>query len=289
MMLEQAADLIPLRTVPLAQFDPAETRGRVSVLSAAIDHAKRIRDWKALREAVRLQVEEQQSFVAWWKANVRGAGKFNSRRSGLIDAPTAERKTGVRHQQVSRWAERLKDVEAYRAALFGVAYRKAMADEPGLLIHQSLTNEYYTPAKYIDAARAVLGAIDLDPASCEEANRIVRAARFYDEKTDGLKQHWRGRVWLNPPYGGQAGVFVEKLCSAVADGSVTAAIALLSSHSTDTAWFRPLWDGCLCFVDGRINFGGSGPTHGSVFVYFGVSREAFADQFRQFGAVVARV
>jgi hypothetical protein len=180
-------------------------------------------------------------------------------------------------------------VDAYRAALFGVAYRKAMAEEPSLLIHQSLTNEYYTPAKYIEAARSVLGAIDLDPASCEEANKVVRAARSYDEKTDGLKQNWRGRVWLNPPYGGKAGAFVERLYSAVADGSVTAAIALVNANATDTAWFRPLWDGCLCFVDGRINFGGNSPTHGSVFVFFGPNREAFADKFRQFGAVVARV
>jgi hypothetical protein len=51
-------DLIPWRTGALAQFNPVQTRERVSVLSAVIAHAKRIRDW----EAVHLQVEEQQSF-----------------------------------------------------------------------------------------------------------------------------------------------------------------------------------------------------------------------------------
>jgi hypothetical protein len=51
---EQAADLIPLRARPLTKFNPVQTRERVSVLSAASDHANRIRDWTALREAVRI-------------------------------------------------------------------------------------------------------------------------------------------------------------------------------------------------------------------------------------------
>jgi hypothetical protein len=39
-------------------------------------------------------------------------------------------------------------------------------------------NEWYTPVKYIEAARRVLGNIDLDPASCEAAQTTVRARQF---------------------------------------------------------------------------------------------------------------
>ena len=61
-------------------------------------------------------------------------------------------------------------------------------------------NDWHTPREYLDAARAVLGEIDLDPASSEAAQFCVRAKRFFVPKQDGLKQPWQGRVWLNPPY-----------------------------------------------------------------------------------------
>src|ERR1700686_3804949 len=67
------------------------------------------------------------------------------------------------------------------------------------------SNEWYTPAKYIEAARRTMGSIDLDPASCELANQIVKATKFYTQEENGLDQEWYGNVWLNPPYGSSIG------------------------------------------------------------------------------------
>ncbi len=61
-------------------------------------------------------------------------------------------------------------------------------------------NEWYTPQKHLDMARVVLGGIDLDPASCEVANRTIGAAQYFTEADNGLAHEWHGRVWLNPPY-----------------------------------------------------------------------------------------
>lgn len=70
------------------------------------------------------------------------------------------------------------------------------------LINQSSgAVEYYTPEELTNAARLCMGSIELDPASCPEANLTVRADRFFDKDDDGLKQIWRAdTVWLNHPF-----------------------------------------------------------------------------------------
>jgi ParB family chromosome partitioning protein len=173
------------------------------------------------------------------------------------------------------------------------AYRKREAAKNTAAVSQSLTNEWYTPAAYIESARHVLGGFDLDPASCAEANETVRAAQFYSEDDPGLDHEWKGRVWLNPPYGRLAGDFIAYLVGQYHAGHVTAAIALVNAHCTDTAWFRPLWDHVLCFTYGRLNFAAGtarrgGSTHGSVFAYLGPDPAKFAIEFERYGAIVWR-
>lgn len=51
--------------------------------------------------------------------------------------------------------------------------------------NNSKDDEWYTPAKYIEAAREVLGSIDLDPASNDFANETVKASVYYTEERDG--------------------------------------------------------------------------------------------------------
>lgn len=57
------------------------------------------------------------------------------------------------------------------------------------------SDEYYTPIEIVNA----LGHFDLDPAT--PPNPQWRTADvMLTKEDDGLKQHWFGRVFLNPPY-----------------------------------------------------------------------------------------
>ena len=75
-------------------------------------------------------------------------------------------------------------------------------------INQTSNNtELYTPNELVLAARKMLGTIDLDPASSIKANKIVQANKIYTKKSNGLKHHWFGKVWMNHPCGSY-----EKVC-----------------------------------------------------------------------------
>lgn len=167
---------------------------------------------------------------------------------------------------------------------------------PREALHRSESVEWYTPTEYIESVKRLMGAIDLDPASCQEANAVVGAKYFFSKEADGLGQFWFGRVFLNPPYGktgkwSNQDRWSRRLMVEYEVGRVKEAVLLVNA-ATDTAWFRSLWAYPLCFVTGRIRFwrtAGSAarPTHGSVFVYLGPKTERFATIFSRFG-VIAR-
>lgn len=158
--------------------------------------------------------------------------------------------------------------------------------------NNSGNNEWYTPMPYAEAARRVLGRIDLDPASTDEANQVVKATRYYTIDDDGLAQAWQGNVYMNPPYSTDLiGKFGDKLLDHLSRGDVPSAIVLVN-NATDTAWFHSMaaWANALCFPRGRIRFWSPGgeigaPLQGQAILYFGQDRSKFSAEFAEFGIV----
>lgn len=159
--------------------------------------------------------------------------------------------------------------------------------------NNSGNNEWYTPAPYIDAARRAMGSIELDPASCEEANKTVQAETFYSEAENGLEQSWGGNVWMNPPYAQPAiAHFCDRLCFDFEEGRVAQACVLVN-NATDTKWFQQLarQASAVCFTKGRVRFYGpdgskGAPLQGQAVVYLGPDAEAFRREFSTFGFVL---
>lgn len=204
-------------------------------------------------------------------------------------------------EMVKTWGE-LR--ERYGDKVTAEKVREAVKDKMGgasqpmeitVFSHRSV--EYYTPVGILAAAREVLGAFDLDPASCAEAQVNVQAAHFYTAEDNGLSKTWEGRIWLNPPYGianGQSNqaLWSQRLAAEHRAGRVSEAILLVKA-ALGYRWFEQLFrDWPVCFVRERISFiQGDGDDdgqskQGTALVYFGPNFIKFARVFRTIGRVI---
>lgn len=174
--------------------------------------------------------------------------------------------------------------------------------------HSSASPLWYTRDEHIEAAKIVLGKIDLDPASDETGNARVGATTFLTEEMDGLQHPWihSGQgpisVWMNPP-GGKLGnesipvLFWERLMALREMGCLKHAIVAafsLEQFQTTQRCIKTMGQFPFCIPRGRVKWLGrpgqraTSPTHSSAFVYVPGTLDArmhFATQFSRFGLV----
>ena len=153
--------------------------------------------------------------------------------------------------------------------------------------------DWWSPLSILDASRDALGgAIELDPASCAEANARVRAQRFYSPEDDGLALPWCSpALFVNPPYGrGIIQPWAEKF---LAERPCIRAAIWLSWAATDTQWWQPLARDAAAafFFAGRPHFvrpDGSdpgGPPRPAAALYFGDDPARFDAAFKPLGGI----
>jgi len=106
-------------------------------------------------------------------------------------------------------------------------------------------DEWLTPPEIIKA----LGVFDIDPCA-----PIVRpwdtAKNHYTINDDGLRRPWHGRVWCNPPYGNNTGLWLAKM---VEHGN---GIALIFARTETANFFKYIWGVAhsVFFFKGRLKF-----------------------------------
>lgn len=121
---------------------------------------------------------------------------------------------------------------------------------------QNVSIEWYTPPWVFEK----LGLIfDLDPCHPEIRINWIPASKTYSIRDDGLKQDWQGRVFLNPLYGKETPLWLERM------HQHRNGIALVFAR-TDCVWFHNFVAkaDAILFLKGRVKFvDGLGVTKGS--------------------------
>jgi phage N-6-adenine-methyltransferase len=278
---------------------PERMRQEQAELDTMIAMAAQLGRWDALERAVDIKIAQQEEFVTIWGAKVRSQGDVRKKSppEGFLSVAALQRQTGISKQQASRWRAQTAPgrVDEYRQRIIDAATQAAeLKARANHRAEGTGNDEWNTPQDYVEAARVVLGEIDVDPATSSFAQEWIKAKQFFTKQDDGLTKEWHGRVWLNPPYSREKITpFIDKMIAEIEATRVTAAIVLINSY-TDTQWFQkigPLTDG-MCFTLGRVAFldpdgEPCAPTQGSVFFYRGPDVETFVNVFSAFGWVVS--
>ncbi len=121
----------------------------------------------------------------------------------------------------------------------------------------------------------------LDPCANEQNKKCVR---YFDKKTNGLLQSWKGEtVFMNPPYGRE---IVKWMCKAYQESLQTGTIVVcLVPSRTDTKWWHNYaMKGHIIFIKGRLKFGGhkNSAPFPSAIVVFGLNELETAERMDYF-------
>ena len=237
----------------------------------------------------------------------RRSKEFQSGNDCQIETPKQDvivqaEEAGIADRTLRLWARlsgAIEQLEVYFAERMDQLREFTFADFARyafMHIPESTGDEWYTPIEYIRSVHKVMGGIDLDPASSEQANKTIRAVKYFTKEDDGLQHDWPGRVFMNPPYSKNK-PFAERLIDQFRSGITKRAIVLVGAHGIETQWFRAYWDYILCFTGHRIKFDTpegekiAGNINGSAFIHLGRSEDenlAFANEFQNHGFVVRR-
>jgi site-specific DNA-methyltransferase (adenine-specific) len=119
-------------------------------------------------------------------------------------------------------------------------------------LRTSTWHEWGTPHEIFDPLQKEFGPFDLDPAA---SAWNAKAPKFFTKDQDGLSKIWRGRVWLNPPYGKGLEDWIRKAHFETSEGKASVIVVIVPAR-TDTRWWHRWVIGKaeIRFLYGRFRF-----------------------------------
>ncbi len=127
---------------------------------------------------------------------------------------------------------------------------------PRAYIPASKSVEWGTPPALLAQLAAEFGPFDLDPAASEE---LHAAPVWFSREVDGLTMPWFGRVFCNPPYGRQVGLWVAKARAEVEAGRAKLAVLLIPAATSTHWWHKEIvaHASVIRELEGRLTFRGA--------------------------------
>jgi site-specific DNA-methyltransferase (adenine-specific) len=127
----------------------------------------------------------------------------------------------------------------------------------GNQLFSSKKNEWGTPWALFEEVNQEFNFC-LDAAASKEN---AKCSEYFTKETDGLTQNWadktdKGAIWLNPPYGREIGLWVEKAHTESLRGCC---VVVLTFVRSDTKWWNEyaMKAAEIRLIPGRVSFGGS--------------------------------
>ena len=120
--------------------------------------------------------------------------------------------------------------------------------------HKKSDVEWYTPPEVVEAARRVMGGIDLDPCSNPIANSVVQAKRFFTADDDCRRIDWGecGRVFMNPPF--SSGLMLEIIDKLLTSNYEQAIVLTNNVMDTRAGALLAAAADAICFPPRRMKF-----------------------------------
>jgi hypothetical protein len=219
--MENALARKPDEGTDVTVYNPEKGLQTIAVAEAAEKHWRKAKDFTKLFEAIEAKIKAQAEYVVWRDSKMvpsqerGGTGANQHKKSARVEIDRSELTAADPGNDIAyRWRKKLctlvDQIVDGETKKRGKRKTRTVIDEDKLLTTledaqaRALrvceqqptgtergtggTGEFlrYTPAAHIEAARAVLGTIDLDPASNAQAQQTVKAEQFFTPEDDGL-------------------------------------------------------------------------------------------------------